>query len=281
MNQPDKLSCALLVAGFKLRVLGAFARKISSAKSRRLLRSAALTGLFCLAAVAVTSLRADDTMAQSTTAVETSQLHYLNGKEPDVIALLAPPPLPDSPEQAADMEEVRAVFHAATSNDMAAAYSEKNFSAFNFTPAIGAFFQSNNLPKTALFFSRVQTDAAAVTDNAKDFYKRPRPYVTDPSLANGKLEKSFSYPSGHSTESMVLALVLADLFPDKHNAIVAEARSIGWHRVQIARHYPTDIYAGRVLAQAIVKQMEKNDDFQKDLAAAKTEISAAMQAEKN
>ncbi len=213
-------------------------------------------------------------------AVDASQLHYLTGKKPDAIALLAPPPLPGSPEQAADLEEVRAVYHAAASNDIALAYSQKKFSAFTFTPAIGAFFQSNNLPKTALFFDRVQTDAAAVTDNAKDFYKRPRPYVTDPSLANGKLEKSFSYPSGHSTESMVLALVLADLFPDQHDAIVAEARSIGWHRVQIARHYPTDIYAGRVLAQAIVKQMEKNDAFQQDLAAARTEINAAMPAAK-
>ncbi len=236
--------------------------------------------LFSVAFV-VAPLRADDTMAQPTTAVEASQLHYLTGKKPDAIALLAPPPLPDSPEQAADMEEVRAVFHAATSNDTAAAYSEKTFSAFNFTPAIGAFFQSNNLPKTALFFNRVQADAAAITDNAKDFYKRPRPYVTDPSLINGKLEKSFSYPSGHSTESMVLALVLADLFPDQHDAIIAEARSIGWHRVEIARHYPTDIYAGRVLAQAIVKQMNQNEDFQKDFAAAKAEVSAAMQAAKN
>ena len=120
-----------------------------------------------------------------------------------------------------------------------------------------------------------------MTDNAKDFYKRPRPYVTDPSLANGKLEKSFSYPSGHSTESMVLALVLADLFPDKHDAIIAEARSIGWHRVQIARHYPTDIYAGRVLAQAIVRQMNKNDEFQNDFAEAKAEIAAAQTAANN
>jgi acid phosphatase (class A) len=236
--------------------------------------------LFSVAFV-VAPLRADDTMAQPTAAVDASQLHYLTGRKPDAIALLTPPPLPDSPEQAADMEEVRAVFHAASSNDIAAAYSEKTFSAFNFTPAIGAFFQSNNLPKTALFFNCVQADAAAITDNAKDFYKRPRPYVTDPGLANGKLEKSFSYPSGHSTESMVFALVLADLFPDKHDAIIAEARSIGWHRVEIARHYPTDIYAGHVLAQAIVKQLEKNADFQKDFAVAKAEISAATQAAKN
>ena len=80
-------------------------------------------------------------------------------------------------------------------------------------------------------------DAETVTDLGKDYFQRPRPYTTDPSLANGKLEKSFGYPSGHSTESMVIALVLADLFPDKHDAIIAKARSIGWHRVEIARHY--------------------------------------------
>jgi acid phosphatase (class A) len=74
---------------------------------------------------------------------------------------------------------------------------------------------------------------------------------------------------------MVLALVLADLFPDHHDAIIAEARNIGWHRVEIARHYPTDIYAGRVLAQAIVREMKNDPDFQKDFAAAQAEIAAA------
>jgi acid phosphatase (class A) len=218
---------------------------------------------------------ADDSMSQPSVSAKSSQLHYLESGKPDVIALLAPPPLPGSPEQAADLDEVRAVYHSATSNEMAAAYSEKEFSIFNFTPAIGGFFQPGKFPKTEAFFSHVQADAETVTDGAKRFYKRPRPYVIDPSLANGKLEKSFSYPSGHSTESMVLALVLADLFPDRHDAIIARARSIGWHRVEIARHYPTDIYAGRVLAQAIVRQFKKSAVFEKDFAEAKAEIAAA------
>jgi acid phosphatase (class A) len=250
------------------------------AKPLLFVRAAFLTGLLAFAVVATTP-RANGQMDQPSQPVQLNQLHYLTGKKPDAIALLAPPPLPDSPEQAADMDEVRTVYHAATSNDIAVAYSEKKFSVFNFTPAVGAFFQSSNLPKTTAFFMRVQVDAAAVTDNAKEYYKRPRPYVTDPTLANGKLEKNFSYPSGHSTESMVLALVLADLFPDKHDAIVAEARSIGWHRVMIARHYPTDIYAGRVLAQAIVKQFKNSDSFQHDFAEARAEIAAAQIAASN
>jgi len=236
--------------------------------------------LFLLFVVVVT-LRADDTMAQPSQPVQLSHLHYLNGKKPNVIELLAPPPLPNSAEQAADMDEVRAVCHTAPSNDIAIAFTEKKFDIFNFTPAIGTFFLSNNLPRTLAFIERVQRDAEVVTDNAKNFYKRPRPYVLDPSLASGKLEKSFSYPSGHSTESMVLAQVLADLFPDKRDAIIAEARTIGWHRVEIARHYPTDIYAGRVLAQAIVHQMKKSDKFQTDFAKAKAEIASAQATAKN
>ncbi len=117
-----------------------------------------------------------------------------------------------------------------------------------------------------------------MTDLGKVYFHRPRPYTTDTNLINGKLEKSFSYPSGHSTESMALALVLADLLPDQHDAIIAHARLMGWHRVQIARHYPTDIYAGRVLAQAIVKQMKKSDSFEKDFAEAKAEIITAQTA---
>ena len=205
-----------------------------------------------------------------------SALHYLKEGKLDAAALLAPPPLPDSAEQLAELDEVRAVYHGASAADQAAAVAEKSFSVFNYAAAVGPFFSATNLPKTAAFFAKVQSDAATITDHGKDFFKRPRPFVTDPSLANGKLEKSFSYPSGHSTESMVLALVLADLIPDKREAILAHARQIGWHRVQIARHYPSDIFAGRTLALAIAMQFKKNDAFQQDFDEVKAELAAAQ-----
>jgi acid phosphatase (class A) len=205
---------------------------------------------------------------------DAATLHYLEPGQPDSTVLLAPPPLTGSAEQAADLDEVRAVYHAASSNDIAAAYSEKKFSVFNFAPPVGAFFQPDNLPKTKAFFEKVQADAAAVTDAGKAFFKRPRPYTVDTNLSNGKLETSFSYPSGHSTESMVLALVLSDLFPEKRDSIVSIARNIGWHRVQSARHYPTDIYAGRTLARAIAHELKASAAFRHDFAEAKAEIEA-------
>ncbi len=232
--------------------------------------------------LAATPLRAqDDTMTAPGKPVSLAGLHYLAPDSVNAATLLAPPPLPGSAEQAADLDTVRNVYHAVTETDKNAAYGEKKFSVYNFTGAAGPFFVKENLPKTTEFFEKVQKDAEAVTDTGKDFFKRPRPYVTDPSLSNGKLEKSFSYPSGHSTESMVLALVLAEVLPDKEDAIIAHARQIGWHRVQIARHYPTDIYAGRVLAKAIVREMNKSPEFQHDLAEAKAEVATAEAAAKN
>jgi acid phosphatase (class A) len=221
-----------------------------------------LVSVLLSVALAVTPLRA------------LAELNYLPPGQPDTAALLPPPPVMESAEQTADMDEVRTVYHAAGSNDIAAAYSEKQFTVFNFTDAVGGFFAETNLPKTGAFFEKVQKDAEAVTDHAKEYFRRPRPFTADPGLANGTLEKSFSYPSGHSTESMVLALVLAEAIPDRHGAILAHARLMGWHRVQIARHYPTDIYAGRVLAQAIVRELSRNEAFEEELAGVKAEIAA-------
>ncbi|HEX9047066.1 MAG TPA: phosphatase PAP2 family protein [Verrucomicrobiae bacterium] len=240
-----------------------------------------LRALLCaLLSVPVTQLWAGETMMQSSRAT-TESLHYLAAGQTDAATLLPPPPLPGSAEQAADLEEVRAVHHAASADDTTMALAQRRFSVFSFTPVIGTFFLETNLPKTTAFFDKVQRDAEIVTDKGKDFFQRPRPFVIDPTLASGKLEKSFSYPSGHSTESMVLALVLADLLPEKRDAILAEAREIGWHRVQIARHYPTDIYAGRVLALAIVKEFRKSAEYQAAFAQAKAEMAAAQAAGRN
>ena len=240
-------------------------------KHLNILRRLALNVLLTVALASfISSLSAKD-----------ATLNFLKAGHPEASEILPAPPALGSSEQAGDMSEVKFVYQAAAEADKQAAYSEKKFSVFNFTEAVGPWFVETNLPKTTAFFKKVQGDAELVTDTGKDFFKRPRPYTTDPTLANGKLETSFSYPSGHSTESMTLALVLADLLPDQHDVIIAHARTMGWHRVQIARHYPTDIYAGRALALAIDKQFKKSDAFEKEFADVQAELKAAKEASHN
>ena len=208
----------------------------------------------------------------------TAPLHatdkYLVTGKTDGVVLLAPPPLPGSPEYNADLNCARAVFKEKSKAEEARAMKLANLTIFNFAPAIGEFFQPGKFPKTEAFFADFRPEIKACIEIPKNYWKRQRPYQVDSSLNLGKPEPSFSYPSGHSTVGTIQALLLAELFPDKRDAILAIGREIGWSRVLIGKHFPTDVHAGRVLAQAMVREMQANPTFQKDFAELKAEIAA-------
>lgn len=202
---------------------------------------------------------------------------YLKADQIDGIALLAPPPAAGSTEQAADLASVRAVFTSRTPQEKLAAEKSASLSIYNFAPAIGDFFKPGKFPKVDALMESVKTNSTPAINAPKDHWNRLRPYQIDPALAVGKPERNASYPSGHSTRGTVQSLVLAELFPEKREAILKIGCQIGWDRVVIGKHFPTDIYAGRVLGQAIVREMMKSPDFQRDLAAAKAEVQAAQE----
>lgn len=197
-------------------------------------------------------------------------------QQPDFLAVLPPPPV--GAEQVADMASVEAVHGGAASNDVAVAKTEGNFSEFVFAPAIGGFFQAGKLPKTEAFFRRLRADSDSIVNRAKEHWQRLRPLNENPSLNHGVKDKSFSYPSGHSSRGTLYALVLAEIYPDRKEAIQAIGRELGWHRVQLAMHYPSDIFAGRVLARAIVTRLKSDAEFQNELAEVKAELQAAESA---
>ena len=193
---------------------------------------------------------------------------------PDGVALLAPPPAPGSAEEAADLASARAVFKARTPDEQDRAFKDATLSIFLFAPAIGPFFQPGKLPKIEALFQKVRTNISEHINIPKNHWKRQRPYELDDSLTLGRPEKSFGYPSGHSTRGTVQALLLAELFPEQKEAILAFGRQIGWDRVLIGKHFITDINAGRVLGQAIVRELLASPAFQRDLAEAKAEAQA-------
>jgi acid phosphatase (class A) len=202
---------------------------------------------------------------------------YLTPGHPDAVQLLPPPPAAGSAEQAADLASTIAISKARSTNDEALAESEVKTSVFSFARVIGPYFSAERLPRTDAFFKSILKETKEVVDTSKDVWKRPRPYSVEPSLAVGKIEKDYSYPSGHSTCGTVFALLLAEILPEQREQILAHGRSIGWHRVQMGRHYPTDIYAGRTLGQAIVRELKRSSAFSRDLAEVKAEITAARQ----
>jgi len=200
---------------------------------------------------------------------------YLHGFDP--LALLPPPPPLGAAEDVADRESTLRIYTARTPEEVALGKDEHTVTIFAFTSAIGPFFQPGKFPKTEALFAEVEAETKKIVNHAKNTWKRPRPFVADPTrfAEPGDPEKSPGYPSGHSTRGTVFALLLAEIFPERREAILAKGRDIGWVRVESGVHTPLDIYAGRVLGQALAQSFLHDPAFQQDLAAAKAEIAAA------
>jgi hypothetical protein len=79
----------------------------------------------------------------------------------------------------------------------------------------------------------------------KDLFGQPRPYLFDVSvgLAN---ETTFSFPSGHAQGSIVFWGLAAVLFPKPWGLVTAVIFPllIGFSRVYLGVHFPTDVLAG-------------------------------------
>ncbi len=83
----------------------------------------------------------------------------------------------------------------------------------------------------------------------KDLFARPRPFNVSPELLT-LIEKpsSFSFPSGHTSVSFAGALVLLKMMPKKVGVpAVILAAMIGFSRMYIGVHYPTDVLGGIVV----------------------------------
>ena len=62
----------------------------------------------------------------------------------------------------------------------------------------------------------------------------------------------FSFPSGHSTASMAVALAYGVVFPGWALPLLALALLVGFSRVRLAVHYPSDVVVGQLIAAATV-----------------------------
>jgi acid phosphatase (class A) len=198
---------------------------------------------------------------------------YLPPNHPDGVSLLPPPPDPASAEGVAELAFVRSVVHDRSAAEKERAQKDSTLAFSLFQPAIGPIFDLERLPKTDALLQKVKKEIGDPIDAPKNHFKRLRPYQLDETLSLGKPEPSFGYPSGHSTRGTVYAMVLAELFPGNKSAILQIGRDIGWDRVIIGKHFPSDIQAGRMLGQAIVRELLQSPSFQHDLAQAKAEIN--------
>ena len=208
---------------------------------------------------------------------------YLGEDAGKTIDLLGPAPAPSSPRAEAD----RAIFKAtrAMKGSPRWVMAQADFSASNVVAnmscAIGTKMDLAAMPATSKLILHMAPDILRAGNAPKAFYARSRPYKIDPGETCGVLpasEDDFDYPSGHSAWGWAVALVLAEMLPERADAILVRGQAVGEGRVICGVHNYSSIVAGQTLAAAIVAAEHRKPEFQADFAAAKVELAAALKA---
>ncbi len=218
---------------------------------------------------------------------QTSGGAYLSAAgAPDTARILPPAPAANSPRGVAD----RAIFKATRSlkgtprwslaqNDVDEAGPAM---LADFSCATGARLTEASAPKLANLLRRLRYDVIGAVNKPKDLYRRQRPFLIDKGdicvEKTAALALSPDYPSGHTTWSWTVGLVLAELAPDRAAEVLSRARAYGESRVVCGVHNASAIEAGRTNASALVAALHGDAAFRADIDAARAEMAAARAA---
>lgn len=89
--------------------------------------------------------------------------------------------------------------------------------------------------------------------------------------------KSDTYPSGHALTAHLSAAILTRLFPAQEAVLAERANRACWGRILGGVHFPTDLEGGRLLAVAILAQLDQSPAFRAALARCQAEVAAKAQ----
>lgn len=203
-----------------------------------------------------------------------AEANYLSPQDVPLSKILSPPPTPGSAEDQKDLAAVLEAQRTRTAEQSTRAIADYDFSiSRQVLNTLGPDFTAARVPKTAELLERCDDDARSILTATKTSWRRPRPFVTHPDVHPvGERPSSWSYPSSHALQGYLNMMILANMVPEKADALFARGREYGTSRVLAGVHYPTDTEAGRLAATAIAAQLFHNGRFLRDYEDAKAEL---------
>ena len=180
------------------------------------------------------------------------------------------PPAPyayDSPEKAAELQEMAAFTRTWQTNQKALYYQTFDGQLVSWYDNAGRHIFERHLdtnpPEAARIYALVsvtQNDAILACWDAKYAYWAMRPFQVDSQFVTlFPTPNHPSYPAAHGCSSGALAAILAYLFPEEAEAITARGEEAAMSRMWGGIHFPSDIEAGLALGRAVAGKVIEHD----------------------
>jgi len=202
---------------------------------------------------------------------------------PKSSAILPPPPGTGSAAFALDDEYSRRSLilrgTPAWSQAVLDADTKFPFAANTYSCALGAPVTEKDTPRLYRLLLIAMKYADDSAKSAKEKYMRPRPFMVNNApmctpLERQSLEGNGSYPSGHNALGTVWAMILAELAPDRADAILKRAEGYGVSRIICNVHWYSDTLQGRYMGAYTAATLHASPWFRDELLAARAELDA-------
>lgn len=150
-----------------------------------------------------------------------------------------------------------------------------------------AAYEKGELSKAAALIKASEVSTSA----AKKHFDYPRPFLhkgntihlvpddtvikdNQPYTADGG-----SFPSGHTNTGYTDALLLAEMIPERFDALLQRGARYGYSRLVLGVHYPLDVIGSRMVAQYNVAHYLNDAAYRTLFAEARQQLRSALEKE--
>lgn len=128
---------------------------------------------------------------------------------------------------------------------------------------VGVITKDKTLQQKGVYLVSSFTANAFATHLLKITINRKRPVETDPNFTTVVAAESRSFPSGHTSEAFSMATAVTLSFPKWYVAVPAYsfASLVGYSRMYLGVHYPSDVIAGAALGTLSAWSLHKANQW--------------------